>query len=232
MKISDYSQFKNDISDGIILPVYKDLDWTSFDVVKKVKKMFRIPKVGHAGTLDPKATGLLILATGKKTKEMDYFINLEKEYTGTICIGAITASFDTETEVHSEKPIDTVSESDLIQTSQKFLGEIEQLPPMHSAIKYKGKRLYELARKGEEISREKRKVTISKFEISNINLPYFDFDIICSKGTYIRSLASDFGKILGVGAYLKALTRVRIGHYSIEDSFSMEELKKISYSLK
>ena len=232
MKITDYSQFKNDISDGIILPVYKDLDWTSFDVVKKVKKMFRIPKVGHAGTLDPKATGLLILATGKKTKEMDYFINLEKEYIGTICIGAITASFDTETEVHSEKPIDTISELDLIQTSKKFLGEIDQLPPMHSAIKYKGKRLYELARKGEEINREKRKVTISKFEIPNINLPYFDFDIICSKGTYIRSLASDFGKILGVGAYLKALTRVRIGNYSIEDSFSMEELKKISYSLK
>jgi len=109
MKITDYSQFKNDINDGIILPIYKDLDWTSFDVVKKVKRMFKIPKVGHAGTLDPKATGLLILATGKKTKEMDYFINLEKEYTGTICIGATTASFDTETEVNSNKPIDTNS---------------------------------------------------------------------------------------------------------------------------
>jgi tRNA pseudouridine55 synthase len=232
MKVTDYSKFKNDISEGIILPVYKDLDWTSFDVVKKVKIMFRIPKVGHAGTLDPKATGLLILATGKKTKEMDYFINLEKEYIGTICIGATTASFDTETEVNFEKPIDTISELDLIKTSHKFLGEIDQLPPMHSAVKYKGKRLYEFARKGEEISRKKRRVTISKFEISNVNLPYFDFNIVCSKGTYIRSLAAEFGAILGVGAYLKALTRVRIGNYSIEDSLKMDELKQISCSLK
>jgi len=232
MKINDYSQLKNDINEGMILPVYKDLNWTSFDVVKKVKRMFKVPKVGHAGTLDPKATGLLILATGKKTKEMDYFINLEKEYKGTICIGATTDSFDTETEIHSEKPIDAISESDIIKTSQKFLGKIEQLPPMHSAIKYKGKRLYEFARRGEEISREKRQVTISKFEISNINLPYFDFNIICSKGTYIRSLAAEFGELLGVGAYLNALTRVRIGNYSIEDSFSMDELRKISYSLE
>ena len=232
MKINNYSQLKSDINEGIILPVYKDLNWTSFDVVKKVKRMFKVPKVGHAGTLDPKATGLLILATGKKTKEMDYFINLEKEYNGTMCIGAKTDSFDTETEIHSEKPIDAISKADIIKTSQKFLGKIEQLPPMHSALKYKGKRLYEFARRGEEISREKRQVTISRFEISNINLPYFDFNIICSKGTYIRSLAAEFGELLGVGAYLNALTRVRIGNYSIEDSFSMDELRKISYSLE
>jgi tRNA pseudouridine55 synthase len=232
MNTTDYVQFYENLQMGSILTVNKDLDWTSFDVVNKIKRMFKLKKVGHAGTLDPRATGLLIIATGAKTKEIDSFMNLEKEYTGTMHLGAETVSFDTETEIFSEKPVNHLTEIDLANALKSFSGEIQQIPPMHSALKYGGKRLYKFARKGEEVVREPRKVTISKFELTNTELPFISFDVVCSKGTYIRSLVADYGKLLGVGAYLKSLTRIRIGGFNINDSYKMSDLESISSSLK
>jgi tRNA pseudouridine55 synthase len=232
MNTTDYTQFYEDLQMGSIITVNKDLNWTSFDVVNKIKRMFRLRKVGHAGTLDPKATGLLIIATGPKTKEIDSFMNLEKEYTGSMHLGAETASFDTETEIISEKSVDHLSEIDLTNAAKTFMGEIDQIPPMHSALRYAGKRLYKFARAGEEVKREPRRVTISKFDVSDIELPFANFDIICSKGTYIRSLVSDFGKLLGVGAYLKSLTRIRIGGFNLIDSYKISDLENIYRSLK
>ncbi len=232
MKVIDFSKLSQELTEGSVITINKELDWTSFDVVKKIKRLFQLKKVGHAGTLDPKATGLLIIATGAKTKEIDSYMNLEKEYSGKLHLGAETASFDTETEIISEKDINHLSENDLIDATKKFIGNIEQIPPMHSAVKLGGKPLYKFARKGEEIKREPRKVTISEFSITDISLPFISFKVVCSKGTYIRSLVADYGNALGVGAYLSQLTRTRIGDFKLEDSYKISDLVNLAGSLK
>lgn len=232
MKVIDFSKLSQELTDGSVIAINKELDWTSFDVVKKIKRLFQLKKVGHAGTLDPKATGLLIVATGAKTKELDSYMNLEKEYSGKLHLGAETASFDTETEIISQKDINHLSENDLINATKKFLGNIEQIPPMHSAVKLGGKPLYKFARKGEEIKRDPRKITISEFSITDISLPFISFKVVCSKGTYIRSLVADYGNALGVGAYLSQLTRTRIGDFKLEDSYKISDLVNLAGSLK
>ncbi|MBO3697762.1 tRNA pseudouridine(55) synthase TruB [Roseivirga sp. E12] len=209
---------------GQVILIDKPLEWTSFDVVKKIRNLIRIKKVGHAGTLDPLATGLLILCTGKKTKSIESFMAEEKEYTGTFTIGQTTPTYDLESEVSTPVDISHITDQDLEETRHKFIGTIEQVPPMHSAIKVDGKRLYELARKGETIARKTRSVIISEFELTKVDLPTISFRVVCSKGTYIRSLANDFGEQLGVGAYLSSLRRTRIGEFSVDKAYDLEEL--------
>jgi tRNA pseudouridine55 synthase len=209
--------------DKIIL-IDKPLDWTSFDVVNKLRKKLKIKKIGHAGTLDPLATGLLILCTGKMTKRIDEFQALEKEYSGQLVIGQTTPSHDLETPVSEARDITHIG-NDLIKLAvEKFIGQIQQIPPIHSAIKIDGKRAYKLARKGKEPELKPRSVTISEFEITAIELPRVSFRIVCSKGTYIRSIARDFGEALGVGAYLSKLCRTRIGQFQLKDALSIEEV--------
>ena len=213
---------------GQILLLDKPLEWTSFQLVNKVrwliKRKFKIKKikVGHAGTLDPLASGLLLLCTGKFTKRIEELQGQEKEYTGTFTLGATTPSYDLETEVDQTFPTAHLSEKDIIAATQTFLGDIQQRPPVFSALKKDGKRLYEFARSGEEVEIAARNVNISGFEITRIDLPEIDFRVSCSKGTYIRSLAHDFGKALGSGAHLSALRRTRIGQYTIEDAHSLD----------
>lgn len=210
--------------EGRILLIDKPLDWTSFDVVKKIRKNicqhFKIKKikVGHAGTLDPKATGLLIVCTGKLTKKIDEIQAREKVYIGTLKLGATTPTFDTESEEDNFFPTSHITTELIEQITQKFIGEIQQHPPIHSAVKMDGKRLYELARAGKEVVTELRTVYISSFKIKKIELPILEFEVECSKGTYIRSLANDFGKALDSGAYLTSLRRTKIGEFSVEDS--------------
>ena len=210
-----------ELKSGAVFLVDKPLDWTSFQVVNKlrgtIRKLHKIKKikVGHAGTLDPLATGLLIICVGNKTKEIELFQGQEKEYTGTFVIGATTPSFDLETEIEQRFPVDTINESDLLNAVKILTGDIVQYPPVFSAVKIDGKRAYESARKGEEVKLRPRKVNISKFEIDISEFPKVHFTIVCSKGTYIRSIASDFGKSLKNGAYLSSLRRQRIGEYSI-----------------
>jgi len=218
-----------DYQNGQILLVDKPLTWTSFQVVNKlrweIKQKFNIKKikVGHAGTLDPLATGLLILCTGKQTKNIDSYQAQTKEYTGTFTIGATTPSYDLETEINENFPTEHITEELIHNTTEQFIGEIQQKPPIFSAIKKDGKRLYELARKGETTEIKTRIVTILAFEITNIDLPKVDFKVVCSKGTYIRSLAFDFGKALHSGAHLSALRRTKIGDFSVDDALSVEE---------
>jgi len=203
---------------GEIILIDKPYGWSSFQAVKKVKWLLKAKKVGHAGTLDPLATGLLILCTEKKTKEIESIQAQEKEYTGTITVGATTPSYDMETEPNQFFPFDHIN-SELIQTIvPQFLGDITQIPPLFSAIKVDGKRAYTLARKGSDHELKSRVVNIREFEITRIKLPEIDFRVSCSKGTYIRSLAFDFGKALGSGAYLSALRRTKIGQYSVENA--------------
>ena len=219
---------EEDFKNGQVLLIDKPLEWTSFQVVNKlrwhIKQRFKLKKikVGHAGTLDPLATGLLIICTGKQTKEIHTYQGQIKEYTGTFSIGATTPSYDLETEVNETFSINHITEALLKETTKQFLGEIQQKPPIFSAIKKDGKRLYELARKGETTEIKARAVTVSEFEITNINLPKVDFRVVCSKGTYIRSLAYDFGKALHSGAHLSALRRTKIGDFSVEKSASIE----------
>ncbi|HET8809224.1 MAG TPA: tRNA pseudouridine(55) synthase TruB [Flavobacteriaceae bacterium] len=226
MKLDNFSA--ENFKTGQTLLFDKPLNWTSFDVVNKIRwnirKTYNIKKikVGHAGTLDPKATGLLIICTGKNTKKINEFMGLEKEYTGTFTLGATTPSHDLETEVNETFPIDHLSEEKIRKNVKKFIGEIEQIPPVFSALKKDGKRLYEYARNQEEVKIEPRKVVISEFEITNIDLPKVDFRVVCSKGTYIRSLADDFGKALENGAYLSTLRRTKIGKFSVEDAMSVD----------
>lgn len=209
---------------GKILLIDKPLDWTSFDVVKKIRwnicKSFGIKKikVGHAGTLDPKATGLLIVCTGKFTKIIDEIQGQSKVYAGTIKLGATTPTFDTESEEEQTFPTDHITEELIHRTTQQFLGEIEQHPPIHSAVKKDGKRLYQLARAGKEVVTEARKIRIDQFKISKIDLPFVEFEVECGKGTYIRSLANDFGTALNSGGYLTELRRTKIGDYSVDDA--------------
>ncbi|RYZ24260.1 MAG: tRNA pseudouridine(55) synthase TruB [Chitinophagaceae bacterium] len=213
----------NIYEEGQVLLVNKELRWTSFDAVRKLRNTMRIKKVGHAGTLDPLATGLLIICSGKFTKRINEFMAQEKEYTGTITLGATTPTYDLESEPQDFKPIDALSVDGIKAATQPFTGTIQQLPPAHSAIKKDGKRLYELARAGKEVVLEPRTVTISEFELTRIEGAEVDFRVVCSTGTYIRSLANDFGAALGVGGYLSALCRTRIGGFRVEDAKTVGE---------
>lgn len=210
---------------GQVLLIDKPLDWTSFDVVRKVRNLIKIKKVGHAGTLDPLATGLLIVCTGKFTKKINEYMAKEKEYTGTITLGASTPTYDLESEPVEQKPFGHLTEEEIKKATNDFTGAIMQVPPIHSAIKINGKRVYELARKGKDVELEPRPVTIHAFEITSVNLPEVNFRIVCSTGTYIRSIANDFGKALGVGGYLSKLCRTRIGEFKLEDAMSMEQVR-------
>jgi tRNA pseudouridine55 synthase len=210
--------------EGEVLFLDKPLNWTSFDVVKKVRVLFDVRKVGHAGTLDPNATGLLIVCTGKKTKSIEQFVGLEKEYTGTCEMGVRTPSFDTETAAHERKDYSEVTELQIKEAAQSYIGTQFQLPPMYSAVKYGGKPLYKYARAGRTVERVEREINISCFEIMNIHDQYVDFCIVCSKGTYIRSLIDEFGLRLGCGATLTALRRTRIGEHSISQAMTIEQL--------
>jgi tRNA pseudouridine55 synthase len=218
-------QEKNVFEEGKVLLIDKPLRWTSFDVVRKIRNLIRIKKVGHAGTLDPLATGLLIVCTGKFTKKINEYMAQEKEYTGTITLGAVTPTYDLESEPQNFKSFDDISIEQLQQLTKSFTGEILQTPPIHSAIKKEGKRVYELARKGIEVKLEPRPVTIFEFEITKIEVPNVEFRVVCSTGTYIRSLANDFGEALGCGGYLSSLSRTRIGNFLLKDAMSVEEFE-------
>ncbi|MDC1456048.1 tRNA pseudouridine(55) synthase TruB [Flavobacteriaceae bacterium] len=223
---------KESFLEGKILLIYKPLNWTSFQVVNKIrwliKTTFNIKKikVGHAGTLDPLADGLLIICTGKMTKKIDQFQKLNKTYTGKFFLGATTPSYDLETEVNSKKSIDHITEKLILKTIESFKGKTIQTPPIYSAIKHKGKKLYEFARKGETVKIKEREILISEFLITKKQLPELDFIVNCSKGTYIRSLANDFGRKLECGAYLKKLTRTAIGDHLLKNSISIEDFEK------
>jgi len=210
--------------EGRVLLINKPYEWTSFDAVNKLRYKLKMKKIGHAGTLDPLATGLLIICTGKMTKRIEEFMGLEKEYTGTFVLGASTPSHDLETEVDAQHDISGLTEEAIRTATQPFTGKISQLPPMHSAIRVGGKRAYEFARKGQEVELKPREVEVSVFEITSIELPNVDFRIVCSKGTYIRSIARDFGKALGVGAYLSALCRTRIGSFSLANAQQLDDI--------
>ncbi len=221
-------------AEGEVLLINKPYRWTSFDVVGKIRNSLKPLKlkVGHAGTLDPLATGLLIVCTGKMTKQIDSFQAQDKEYTGTFTLGATTPSFDLETAIENQSGTDHLSEETIKEACQKFMGDIEQFPPAHSAVKVGGERLYLKARRGEEVELKSRKVYITEFEITRITLPEVDFRVVCSKGTYIRSLANDFGKALGCGAYLSKLCRTRSGDLLLENAFEVMELVNHIRSLK
>jgi len=219
---------------GQILLIDKPLTWSSFQAVNKVKyaliKNLGLPKkfkIGHAGTLDPLASGLLIICTGKFTKRISELQGQIKEYTGTITVGGTTPSYDLETEINETFPTEHITNELIQETTKQFIGEIDQFPPIFSALKKDGKRLYEHARAGEEVEIASRKVEISEFEITRIQLPEIDFRVICSKGTYIRSLAFDFGKALNSGAHLTALRRTKIGEFSVENAIEPLAFEKI-----
>ncbi|MEZ4809544.1 MAG: tRNA pseudouridine(55) synthase TruB [Allomuricauda sp.] len=215
---------KEDFLNGQIILIDKPLEWSSFQAVNALKwairKKFDLKKIkiGHAGTLDPLATGLLIICTGKFTKKIPELQGQVKEYTGTFTLGATTPSYDMESEVDNTYPTAHLTEETIRAGTQTFMGEIEQVPPVFSALKKDGKRLYELARKGENVEIEPRKIEIFEFEITQIQMPNVHFRVVCSKGTYIRSLAHDFGKALGSGAYLSSLRRTKIGDYNVNNA--------------
>lgn len=222
-----------DFTNGKVILIDKPLTWSSFQAVNKLKfvlkRKFNLSKrfkIGHAGTLDPLATGLLIICTGKFTKSINEIQAQEKEYTGTIKLGETTPSYDLETEVDKTFPTAHITEDLLKETLEQFTGEIMQKPPVFSAIKKDGKRLYELARAGEEVEIEARKTTIYEFELTRIELPEVDFRVTCSKGTYIRSLAHDFGQALNSGGHLTVLRRTKIGNYAVEDAVSPLDFEK------
>ena len=208
--------------EGRVILIDKPLDWTSFDVVKKIRNILRIKKIGHAGTLDPLATGLLILCTGKYTKRINQYMAAEKEYTGSITLGARTPTYDLESAPQDHQPFDHISEKEILEATRQFTGDILQVPPIHSAVKQQGKPVYLKARKGENVILEPRKIHISNFDIEHIRLPLVSFKVNCSTGTYIRSLANDFGTALGCGGYLSGLRRTAIGEFRVEDAMDME----------
>lgn len=222
----------DDYQAGQILLIDKPLNWTSFQAVNKlrweIRQAFNIKKikVGHAGTLDPLATGLLVICTGKMTKQIDTFQGQIKEYTGTIVLGSTTPSYDLETEVDNTFETEHITEELIHQTTKQFTGEIDQFPPIFSALKKEGKRLYEYARAGETVEIPSRKITIETFEITNIDGLNIDFRVVCSKGTYIRSLANDFGKALNSGGHLSALRRTKIGAFDVKEGLSIEDFIK------
>ena len=220
-----------DYQEGQVILIDKPLEWTSFQAVNKVrwliKKSFGIKKikVGHAGTLDPLASGLLIICSGKFTKKIDTYQAQEKEYTGTFTLGETTPSYDLETEIDQTFDISEITVEKIQEATKQFTGEIQQQPPVFSALKKEGKRLYEYARNGEEVEIPFRTVTISEFEITKIDLPIIEFRVVCSKGTYIRSLANDLGKALNNGAHLSSLRRTKIGAFSVEDAVGIEQFE-------
>lgn len=224
---AENSKFRDfNFTQGELLLINKPYNWTSFDVVGKIRNTLKPLKlkVGHAGTLDPLATGLLIVCTGKLTKQIDTFQAEDKEYTGTMILGATTPSYDMETD--EDKTFDTSNLTDerIYAATAQFTGDIQQYPPAHSAVKINGERLYEKARRGEEVELRLRFVTVSEFEITRIALPEIDFRVVCSKGTYIRSLVNDFGKSLNNGAYLSTLCRTRSGNFKLQDAFEVTDL--------
>ena len=224
---------KEDFLAGQILLIDKPLTWTSFQAVNALKwairKKFDLPKkfkIGHAGTLDPLATGLLLICTGKATKKIPELQGQKKEYTGTITLGATTPSYDLETEIDQHFSTDGITAAHIEETAKMFIGEVTQTPPIYSAVKKDGKRAYELARKGETVVLKSRVITIDSFEITNITMPTVDFKVVCSKGTYIRSLAYDFGKALNNGAHLSALRRTKIGDFTVDNAKNPLVLKE------
>ncbi|MCY4215914.1 MAG: tRNA pseudouridine(55) synthase TruB [Flavobacteriaceae bacterium] len=228
MKFSSFQFSQQELIEGQIILVDKPYEWSSFDVVKKIKlhlqKQYQIIKlkVGHAGTLDPLATGLLILATGKKTKEIQEFQSLSKTYQGTLKFGQTTPSFDLETPVNANYLFDHITSDLIIEKSKEFVGEQDQFPPIYSAIKKEGKRLYQYARNGKKTTLRARKISVEKFQINQIHMPSIHFTITCSKGTYIRSLVNDFGKKCDSGAHLIQLRRTHIGEYSVDDALKIQ----------
>lgn len=226
------SELNPDFGAGEVILIHKNIDWTSFDVVRSIQVFIKFnygikkAKIGHAGTLDPRASGLMIICTGKKTKEIERFQELEKEYTGTFYLGKTTPSFDTETLPDKDFPTEHIDDKLLTETVKKFTGEIEQLPPKFSAVKIQGKKAYEFARKNKDFEIRKRMVRISEFTLGSSVLPEIPFRIRCSKGTYIRALANDFGEALGSGAYLSSLVRTAIGPYTIDDALTIDEFKE------
>jgi len=211
--------------EGQVLLFDKPLGWTSFDVVKKVRVLTKVPKVGHAGTLDPLATGLLIVCTGKFTKKINEYMGMEKEYTGTFTLGSTTPTYDLESEPVNFKAVAHLTDERICAATQPFTGTIMQMPPIHSAIKKEGKPLYLFARKGVEVKVDPRPVTISEFIITKIELPVVYFKVVCSTGTYIRSLANDFGEALRVGGYMSSLRRTRIGSFMVGDAKTPESFE-------
>jgi tRNA pseudouridine55 synthase len=216
----------NIYEEGQVLLIDKPYEWTSFDVIRKVRSLVKIRKVGHAGTLDPLATGLLIVCTGRFTKRINEYMAQEKEYTGTIRLGATTPTFDAESEPQNEKDTSQITGEQITDATKAFTGEIMQVPPMHSAIKKDGKRVYELARRGETIELAPRKLFIKEFVITAVEMPVVHFRVACSTGTYIRSLANDFGAALGCGGYLSSLCRTRIGSYHLVAARSIAQLEE------
>jgi tRNA pseudouridine55 synthase len=233
-EITDKEFPEFNFAEGEMLLINKPYKWTSFDVVGKIRNAFKPIKlkVGHAGTLDPLATGLLIICTGKFTKKIDEFQAQEKEYTGTMVLGASTPSYDMETEVNETFDISQFTEEQLYENTKQFIGDLDQYPPAHSAVKVDGERLYMKARRGEDVELKTRKVNISVFELTRIELPEIDFRVVCSKGTYIRSLVYDFGRTLNNGAYLSGLRRTKSGDYDVADAFGVMELVNHIRTLK
>jgi tRNA pseudouridine55 synthase len=213
-----------DFETGEILLLNKPLSWTSFDVVKKIRNILRIKKIGHAGTLDPLAEGLLILCTGKFTKKIDEIQAQEKEYTGHFTLGQTTPSFDLETEIDGEKDISAITPAQIREAASSFEGCIDQVPPLYSAVKINGERAYTLARRGDSAEIKAKQVEIKSFQITGIALPLVSFRVVCSKGTYIRSLARDFGEQLGCGAHLSKLVRTRIGPYELSKAYTIDDI--------
>lgn len=216
----------NSFEEGKVILINKPLGWTSFDVIRKLRSVIKMKKIGHAGTLDPLATGLLIICTGKFTKKINEYMAAEKEYTGTFTLGAVTPTYDLESEPQNFKAYDFITSEMIHETALKFTGEVSQIPPIHSAIKQEGKPVYLLARKGISVTLQPRNIFIKEFEITHVDLPVVSFKVVCSTGTYIRSLSHDFGKALQTGAYLSSLCRTKIGRYSIDEAESPEEFIK------
>lgn len=227
-----------DFLGGETLLIDKPLNWTSFDVVNKIryqlKKKLQVKKikVGHAGTLDPLATGLLIICTGKSTKQIEDIQARVKEYTGTITLGATTPSFDLETEINQSFDFSAIKKEDVLETAQSFIGKISQTPPIFSAKKINGKKAYELARKGKEVKMKNHEVEIMEFEITQLALPHVHFRIVCSKGTYIRSIANDFGKKLNNGAHLSRLCRTKIGNHNLQSALNLDGFQQLIDSME
>jgi len=229
---TQFEQWREEYLNGKVLLIDKPLTWTSFDAVKKIRILTGVSKVGHAGTLDPLATGLLIICTGKFTKKINEYMAAEKEYTGTFTLGATTPTYDLESVPVPKADYNQISKEKINSTTQQFTGAILQIPPAHSAIKKSGTPAYVLARKGKEVKMDPRPVTISLFEITAIQMPVVQFKVVCSTGTYIRSLANDFGEALGCGAYLSSLRRTRIGTFNVDDALTIEKFTEQIQALK
>lgn len=230
VRMNSVAQFKSPAGGGLL--VDKPPEWTSFDVVKKVRNSFRVKKVGHAGTLDPLATGLLVLLSNACTKLIDHVQVQEKTYEGTCVLGGITDSYDAATTVHDLRSFGHCTTESILSAMRSFVGDIEQVPPMYSAVKHDGERLYKLARRGEEVERKSRPVHVERFELLSSELPQLHFRVVCSKGTYVRTLVHDLGQMLGTGAYLSSLRRTAIGDFSVDDAVTIEQIIRATQEAK